>query len=330
MPAPAQPTPWLIALVCGLLSTVLFMLGDLAVVGADPATTLYFILNTFSPLPLLIIGFLYGYRHAYAGSAAGLLAILAIAPEKWDAAKYILLLAAPISLTCFLYYRKMVDAKGKVRLYNGVGFMRSMTAFGLFLCPVLTILYQNIAPLREKLEAFILSFYEQMEKAITLQDGASLESIITQQDFYSLALPYVAAATVLNMLMLLTLNALIAHTLVNKTGKAVRTAPKMANLYLNVRYSIAFALLFLGQLFLVDNGGNFLGGLWMILFFPLTLAGLGLIHRWMTPKKPAENSKIWLFYILFFVLLPYSLFAVSMLGLAQPLAWRKTPRGKKT
>lgn len=334
-----QSTQLLLMGASGLLSAVLFLSAGSAVFGIsmNPGENLQ-ILGLIVFMPLLMLGLTFNVMAVLIACAIATACISFFADNALPAIKFAVMVAVPALFFCqrALLNRSVTaeDPKtGKAHLewYPFDRLTQQLTLLGAGLYAVIATMLTEIESLTAQVQALVQFVVDTLiipslaETDLSLAEQAELTNVDQLTEFF---LPYYAGLVVLNILLILCANGLLAQSALKLSGRLKRSEMKIADLQPDRALTLIFTGLFVVSLLIGGITAAYLQGLALIGIFFFTFAGLGIIHRWFRAK---DETLIWLivFYSIFILLMPLSLIAVCLVGFAHPLFQRSTKRERR-
>jgi hypothetical protein len=288
-----------LSVVAGLASALVFLS---VLTGGGLGVVLAYLM----PLPLVMIGFSWGFKRLLLGSGLALAVVLGAAPSAVPVFATAALLPAVILVCLTRQYR--VTTAGGVDWYPPGSLLAwlAVVAVGLMILGTSLVTAEG-AGFEDEARHMITQLLDQVAPLTPpeVRDGA-----IT---IWSALFPAMLGSA---WLIMAVLNGLLAQWTVAKAGHALRPTPDYTTLELPL-WTLA-ALVSAGVLGLTAGGNvGYLGrNAALVLMWPQMFAGLAMVHQALR-RRPNAGMLLAFFYVVFFVMFGWAQVAVAGLGLVR-------------
>ncbi len=293
---------WLLSVVAGVASAVLFGFAPATPVGAMLSTVLV-------AVPLFMAGLGLGALPGAAASAVGILAVLAIHnPES--AAIYAMSFGFPVAI---LVRQAMLsrNVDGTTHWYPAGYLTATLTMIGL----VLAVAYTAILPMLQVQEQATAMMRVLAENFASGTDGVTVEQLMEQVGWVMRLLP--GMLTGIWMLALLAGGA-VAQTLLEKIKRNLRPRPNFAEILLPNWMATVAAVIMAVAVFAPDPIGDYAMSMAFAACFGFLVQGLTVVHAF---NRKIKGGKILLVIFYMLVVAPiWPVMLVVLLGAVEQFA----------
>jgi hypothetical protein len=309
-----------IGLLAGLVSAVVF--GSANTGSALGLLVLFMV----SPMPVAVAGLGWGWRAAAVAAAVGAVLIAGVLTPRAGLFHFLTLgLPAAVLSYFVLLNRDVADDSGQTRtewypLGRVVGYAAIWA--GVLAAFALLSTADDIEHLRSQIRTIVdRMFTVPADKRPPGMPQPRPEQV---EQITALMVASFAGATATIWFVVGVLNLWLGGLVAAKSGRLARPWPELSTLALPRSMTIALAGSILGM-FLPGLPGLMASGFASALFTAFALVGLAIIHR-VTLGRPSRGLVLTATYASLMLLSPFSVFILSILGLAEPFSpLRRTP-----
>ncbi len=288
-----------LSVVAGLASALVFL--SVLTGGA-----LSVVLAYLMPLPLVMVGFSWGFKRLLLGSGLALAVVLGAAPSAVPVFATAVLLPAAV-LVCLARHCRP-SAAGGVDWYPPGSLLAWLAVVAVGLMVVGTSLATaEGAGFEDEARRAITQFFDQVAPLTPseIRDGAIR--------LWSALFPAMLGSA---WLIMAVLNGVLAQWTVAKSGHALRPTPDYAALELPLWTLAALASAVVLGLTAGGDVGYLGRNAAVVLMWPQMFAGLAIVHQALR-RRPNAGMLLAFFYVVFFVMFGWAQVALAGLGLVR-------------